>query len=116
LPAPPPPRLQHLDDILALKPACVWLQSGIRCFFPYGFCALPPLLSSPRPAWLARVPALPGAPSVSLQTPLLHLVTRLSSARSHPEVEERLAAAGIKVVPSRCLKVDRAAAGGRAAL
>ncbi|EFN56126.1 hypothetical protein CHLNCDRAFT_14107, partial [Chlorella variabilis] len=49
----------HLDDIVALRPDCVWLQSGI----------------------------------------------------SHPEFEERLAAAGIKVVPSRCLKVDRAAAG-----
>lgn len=35
---------------------------------------------------------------------------------SHPEVEQRLAEAGIDVVPSRCLKVDRAAAGGRSAL
>jgi hypothetical protein len=23
--------VQHLDDILALRPDCVWLQSGIRC-------------------------------------------------------------------------------------
>lgn len=35
---------------------------------------------------------------------------------SHPEFEQQLAAAGIDVVPSRCLKVDRAAAGGRSAL
>ncbi|KAI3426167.1 hypothetical protein D9Q98_008544 [Chlorella vulgaris] len=55
---------QHLDDILALRPDCVWLQSGI----------------------------------------------------SNPEFEAQLAEAGIKVVPDRCLKVDRAAAGGRSAL
>ena len=63
---PPPLLLQHLDDILALRPDCVWLQSGI----------------------------------------------------THPEVEQQLAEAGIKVVPSRCLKVDRAAAGagGRSSL
>ncbi|KAL4423066.1 hypothetical protein ABPG77_005871 [Micractinium sp. CCAP 211/92] len=40
----------------------------------------------------------------------------LQSGISHPEFEQQLAQAGIDVVPSRCLKVDRAAAGGRSAL
>ncbi|PSC73479.1 DNA-binding [Micractinium conductrix] len=56
--------MPHLEDILALKPACVWLQSGI----------------------------------------------------TNHEFEQKLAAAGIRVVPSRCLKVDRAAACGRSHL
>ncbi|KAI7845076.1 hypothetical protein COHA_001441 [Chlorella ohadii] len=40
----------------------------------------------------------------------------LQSGISDPDFEQKLADAGIKVVPSRCLKVDRAAAGGRSAL
>lgn len=51
----------HLDDMLSLKPSCVWLQSGI----------------------------------------------------SNPEVERQLADAGIDVVVSRCLMVDRRATRGR---
>ncbi|KAL4448571.1 hypothetical protein ABPG75_005790 [Micractinium tetrahymenae] len=40
----------------------------------------------------------------------------LQSGISHPGFEQKLAEAGIDVVPSRCLKVDRAAAGARSAL
>lgn len=40
----------------------------------------------------------------------------LQSGISNPDFEGKLAKEGIKVVPSRCLKVDRAAAGGRSAL
>lgn len=54
----------HLDDMLALRPGCVWLQSGI----------------------------------------------------SSPEVERKLSEAGIPVVVSRCLMVDRRAVQGRSTL
>jgi predicted CoA-binding protein len=40
-------------------------------------------------------------------------VVWLQSGISNPEVEQQLSEAGIKVVVSRCLKVDRAAAGHR---
>lgn len=92
--------LQHLDDILALKPDCVWLQSGIRCAASACWCIFGCVLLCQR------------------MVTAMQLVTDCPTRYccSNPEFEQAVAAAGITVVPSRCLKVDRAAAAGRSAL